>query len=151
MKLLGSRAQLGHLVFTLALYSPPKMPQLPSIPSPSPLSSAMQIGWHILGKGLKASPGCWFTNDLPQKPSQSFLPCSLMPTDYLCAWKLSNLETELLLEWCDESKILLRSLHQGFIQDICICWQVGDDACSRIPKHQSEMPVQLLMSKLNTK
>lgn len=70
--------------------------QLLSMPSPSPLSSAMQAGWHMLGKGLKASQGCWLATDLPQELSSSLLPCSLMPTDYLCAWKLSDLETELL-------------------------------------------------------
>lgn len=29
-----------------------------SIPSPSPLPSAMQTGWHIPAKGLKALQGC---------------------------------------------------------------------------------------------
>lgn len=42
--------------------------QLSSIPSPGPLSSAMQTAWHTLGKGLKASQGCWLTTDL-QEPS----------------------------------------------------------------------------------
>lgn len=55
-ELLGSRAQPGHLVFVLALNSPPKMSL--SFPSLSPLSSAMQTGWRTLRKGLKASQGC---------------------------------------------------------------------------------------------
>lgn len=34
------------------------VPQLSSNPSLDPLSSAMHAGWHTLGEGLKASPGC---------------------------------------------------------------------------------------------
>lgn len=151
-------------VFTGLVLTSKNVSQLLSIPSPSPLSSAMQTGWHMLGEGLKASQGCWFTTDLPQETSSSLLPWSLKPTDYFCTWKLSNMETELLLEWCDKSKILLRSLDPGLLHVspweltavpgfhpglLHLCWwqRLQQDPWTS----QSEMPLQLLMSKLNTK